>query len=308
MQTSSQRYEATRLAYLRALGVTSWLPLADKINSVHGPVFSSTNSQVLSSTQSVASSTSQLPDSQSSQSHLLQTSSSLEEAQENVDTVQAEPLSKPVFKSMPQSIGQLLVDAPADVVEDIKTIASVSDQTSAHNHTEDLDQAITPIRLSLCWYAPNVLVINEIPVQDGAAMSSSIAQLQTSIVNALGFGTQQIMPKSQIEFYWPLVPGPHGDRSLSGGQQALLYQLKRLLINKEVACVLLLGQRSEQLLPQINNLAFGSVVSVTNNFSEQSGQGDVKLLLSYSLHQLLAQPTLKVEVWQQMQGLLPTSK
>lgn len=283
--------EQDRLAYLDALGVASWLPIDGLLDS-YG-VFYSEQPIDGSEHASVA----------------------LQAVVENEPTPVVETASMPGDgpRDEPPPLGMSVAQVQeqaqqmrADLVADIGQTETA--EVKSQPITEVLEEApapivvekVAPLHLSISWYQCGVLVINELPLQDGAAMSGSLAQLQTAMINALGIGVElgakEVMPQTQAEFFWPLVPGPHGDSSKAGGTDALAYQMRKLLQDKAVTRVLLLGQRSTDLLPEVG-LEFGQVRQLPM-------WPEAKVLLTHSLHQLLKIPANKAATWRHMQPLL----
>ena len=163
---------------------------------------------------------------------------------------------------------------------------------------------IAALHLGLSWYANGVLVVNDIPAHEGATMSSPIQRLQTSIVNALRpmlkDSTRQTMPAASMEFNWPLVPGPHGDHSLTGAQSGLQYSLLKLLKEQPCSALLVMGPAAMQLLKADMSLGDSGYIELSDM--------TIPSIFSHSLHQLLAVPSLKAETWKHLQPLLLTEK
>jgi len=163
---------------------------------------------------------------------------------------------------------------------------------------------LAPLHLGLSWYSNGVLVVNDIPVQEGAAMSSPIQRLQTAIVNALRStlvdASAQAMPAVFMEFNWPLVPGPHADHSLMGAQSGLKYSLIKLLKDNSCSKLLIMGPAAIQLLKPGMTLGESTHIELPNMV--------IEAVYSHSLHQLLAVPTLKADTWQHLQSLFNAPK
>ncbi|MFQ3212402.1 MAG: hypothetical protein ACI9AH_001850 [Oceanospirillaceae bacterium] len=163
---------------------------------------------------------------------------------------------------------------------------------------------LAPLHLGLSWYSNGVLVVNDIPVQEGAAMSSPIQRLQTAIVNALRStlvdASAQAMPAVSMEFNWPLVPGPHADHSLMGAQSGLKYSLIKLLKDNSCSKLLIMGPAAIQLLKPGMTLGESAHIELPNMV--------IEAVYSHSLHQLLAVPTLKADTWQHLQSLFNAPK
>lgn len=287
--------EAARLQYLDAIGVTSWLPMANQL-STHGAVWQdASQADTVVDDQTATFSSLEKPSSQIQSTTAgtgiqagfdeppplgISAEQAKEDASQLRHNLMADSASLDVeqFVQRPQSLRPAAVSEPM-----VMTRPEVTDR-------------IEPIHLSFSWYAVGILVLNEVPLQDGAAMTSSLAQLQTAMVNALAQGGKQVMPQAQGEFHWPLIPGKHGDHSRSGAQQALTYQLNKMLTEKPVKKVMLLGQRSADLVIG-DGVEHGSIVT-----NEQ--WPDAQVLLTHSLHQLLKIPANKAEAWLHMQSLL----
>ncbi|HAW17238.1 MAG TPA: hypothetical protein DCW89_02995, partial [Oceanospirillaceae bacterium] len=163
---------------------------------------------------------------------------------------------------------------------------------------------VAALHLGLSWYANGVLVVNDIPAHEGATMSSPIQRLQTAIVNALRpmlkESTRQTMPAASMEFNWPLVPGPHGDHSLTGAQSGLQYSLVKLLKEQPCSVILVMGPAAKQLLKADMSLGDSGYIELSDM--------TIPSIFSHSLHQLLAVPSLKAETWKHLQPLLLTEK
>ena len=295
--------EAARLQYLNAMGVSSWLPLPE-CTLPTGILWQEANDLPLAN------------QADQQRQHQAQPQTGSTESLGNPDAHAMEgefapaneppPLGMSVQQAQAQAAQMrtsLLADSAnldASLAPDAKPLELQSEplaktvQTTPKSAAEG--ERIEPLHLSFSWYSVGVLVVNEVPLQDGAAMTSSLAQLQTAMVNALNLGDKQVMPQAQGEFHWPLVPGLHGDHTRSGAQAALAYQLQKLLREKSVTKVMLLGQRSADLL-MLESLVLGTV-----------GKGrhwpEAKVLLTHSLHQLLKIPSNKAEAWSHMQSLL----
>ncbi|MDP6968442.1 MAG: hypothetical protein QGG88_04935 [Gammaproteobacteria bacterium] len=278
--------EAVRLQYLAAMGITSWLPLHDRVVTT-GAVWQAKTSLSVALVEA--------PQPEAPISAVSVAEHHVEPAQSHPDhnTDQAPPLgiTAEQAKQQTRQIRDTLLQEPlaSEPVKPAVKAAMVATVPST-------DDQIEPLHLSYSWYSAGVLVVNEVPLQDGAAMTSSLAQLQTAMVNALNPSCKAVMPQSQGEFHWPLVPGLHGDHSRSGAQQALQYQLQKLLQDKPVKQVMLMGQRCAELL-------LADAVKPGTVFSDEQWPA-AQILLTHSLHQLLKIPANKAEVWTHMQPLL----
>ena len=284
--------EAARLQYLDAIGVTSWLPLAKQL-STHGAVWQDASEAVdVEDEQVVAVSA---VENTSSQVETVAVSSDMQTSFDEppplgISAEQAKEEASQLRHNLMADNASLHVEPTLQKPQ----VAPVA-EPAVPVRPQVIDR-MEPVHLSFSWYAVGVLVLNEVPLQDGAAMTSSLAQLQTAMVNALALGDKQVMPQAQGEFHWPLIPGKHGDHSRSGAQEALAYQLNKLLAEKSVTKVMLLGQRSADLIMG-DGVELGSLVT-----SEQ--WPGAQILLTHSLHQLLKIPTNKAEAWLHMQPLL----
>jgi hypothetical protein len=278
--------ESDRLAYLEAMGVASWLPIDGQLDS-YGVFYSDKPVEAVADelepllvdvddSSTAAGSTPVYADGPADEPPPL--GMSVAQVQEQAQQMRAELVA---------DMSQSEPEAKPEVKEEVAPTAPV------------VVEKIAPLHLSISWYQCGVLVVNELPLQDGAAMSGSLAQLQTAMVNALGLGAKEVMPQTQAEFFWPLVPGPHGDSSKAGGTDALAYQLSKLLQEKSVTRVMLLGERSTDLIAEAS-LGFGQVGNVAL-------WPEAKVLLTHSLHQLLKIPANKAEAWCHMQPLLASN-
>ena len=288
MNPSHPLPEAIRLQYLDAMGVSSWLPVQAGVGGA-GPVW-------------------QAQAKQDNEAPKPNTPVSVPTSPVEVDVSQharenqtATPVDEPPPLSITASAAKEQAQAMRDTLLQERVVPAtqakpvVAETVAAKPKSDDL---IEPLHLSYSWYSQGVLVINEIPLQDGAAMTASLTQLQTAMVNALK-NSKAVMPQAQGEFHWPLVPGAYGDQSQTGAQQALHYQLQKLLKDKPIQQMLLMGQRCAELLPAGINQP-GIV------FTDQQWPG-VEILMTHSLHQLLKIPANKAEAWAHMQPLLTTN-
>ncbi|MDC9720916.1 MAG: hypothetical protein PSN46_09370 [Gammaproteobacteria bacterium] len=281
METFPPLSETQRIKYLQALGVTSWLPtgklLGTECNAVLWQQEEKTDDQEwtqveaapLQAMQPVAA----VPAEEELQS----------QAQKQAVTNEARGTLKTLIKPDTQTVEPL-----------------VSKEVGSAGLASAAPERIAPMHLSLSCYTNGVVVVNDAPMQDGVAMSSPIQRLQTAIVNALtGVDAAQVMPAASIEFNWPLVPGPHGDHTLSGAKSGLLYSLSKLLQQHPCVKLLLMGPGPVRLLQPA--LAIGDNVHVELPTQPTCQAHAVS---SHSLHQLLAVPSLKAETWLHLQPLL----
>ena len=291
--------EVQRLQYLQALNVTSWLPtkplVGSQVNHVHWQALVAQVSNAPSLVEDLSCPTPELPLVSSlplqgempSQHHSINPQTQA--------TAAAEALGSLTAKMSSQHLSQVpTVDPVLSVTESVRSPLIRATQTGR----------LAPLHLGLSWYSNGVLVVNDIPVQEGAAMSSPIQRLQTAIVNtlrpALMETTLQVMPSASMEFNWPLVPGPHGDHSLMGAQSGLKYSIVKLLKDNLCSKLLVMGPAAIQLLNPEMSLGECSQIEL----SEQP----IQLVYSHSLHQLLAVPSLKEETWKHLQPLINSPK
>jgi len=270
-----QLNEPQRLQYMQALGVTSWLPKQ--------PLTGSQNNTML-------------------WQHEHEHKAAVAREPKAAPAAFEQHVEEPQSQSAPAVEIQAQAQAVALALGGLVTTAKVApvsapevpiDNGATASH-ESVD--VAPMHLALSWYTTGVLVVNDVPVQEGAAMSSPIQRLQTSIVNALVSGGSQTMPSATVEFNWPLVPGPHGDHSLVGAKSGLTYSLIKLLQDKTCHQLLLMGPAAAQLLRP--ELVLGGLSKLN------VGSRSMALVYSHSLHQLLAVPSLKAETWAHLQPLL----
>ncbi|MGB2517050.1 MAG: hypothetical protein ACPIA3_04265 [Pseudomonadales bacterium] len=288
MNPSHPLPEAIRLQYLDAMGVSSWLPVQASVGGA-GPIWQAQAKQVNEALK---------PNTQVSVS---KSAIEVDTSQHAMEKQTATPVDEPpplgITATAAQEQAQAMRDSllQENMVPETKTKPVVAETVAAKPKSDDL---IEPLHLSYSWYSEGVLVINEIPLQDGAAMTASLAQLQTAMVNALK-NSKAVMPQAQGEFHWPLVPGAHGDQTQTGAQQALHYQLQKLLKDKPIQQMLLMGQRCAELLP-------AGINQPSKVFTDKQWPG-VQILMTHSLHQLLKIPANKAEAWAHMQPLLATN-
>jgi len=304
--------EAQRLQYLQALGVTSWLPtqplVGSQANDVHwqeavvqacnGPSGSD-----LSYVSSVPPAVPSLSEEAPVPSPPLQSEGDSQQQEAIIPQIQAaavaEALGSLTAKMSSQHLSQhLSKSSKAD--SSLSAAEIVPSRPVMPPHTDRL----APLHLGLSWYSNGILVVNDIPVQEGAAMSSPIQRLQTAIVNtlrpALAETSMQVMPAASMEFNWPLVPGPHGDHSLIGAQSGLKYSLIKLLKDNSCSKLLVMGPAAIQLLKPEMSLGESSHIELS--------ELPIQVVYSHSLHQLLAVPSLKEETWKHLQPLLNAPK
>jgi hypothetical protein len=294
MNLSHPLPEAIRLQYLDAMGVSSWLPVQAGVGGA-GPVWQAQAKQDNEAPKPITP--------VSVPASPVEVDVSQDATEKQTATPADEPPPIGITASAAKEQAQAMRDSLLQETLLQKTMVpatqakpAVAETVAAKPKSDDL---IEPMHLSYSWYSEGVLVINEIPLQDGAAMTASLAQLQTAMVNALK-NSKAVMPQAQGEFHWPLVPGAHGDQSQTGAQQALHYQLQKLLKDKPIQQMLLMGQRCAELLPAGINQP-GKV------YTDKQWPG-VQILMTHSLHQLLKIPANKAEAWAHMQPLLTTNE
>ena len=316
MLTYPSLEEVQRLQYLQALGVTSWLPtgplVASQVNTCQwqplgvqeseGAAHSNAlNVSVLGSTVSSSPRDSALAP---SAVQSVANAANQEVNQEvNAQQMQAEAVAQALGALDPtihqpddSQVSQQRELAKQASVALPATVASMPMPAMVINADR-----LAPIHLGLSWYSNGVLVVNDIPVQEGAAMSSPIQRLQTAIVNALRpistDTSAQVMPAASMEFNWPLVPGPHADHSLTGAQSGLKYSIIKLLKENSCSKLLIMGPAAIQLLKPDMTLGETAYIELAD--------GPIQSVYSHSLHQLLAVPSLKSDTWQHLQPLIP---
>ena len=284
--------EPQRLQYLQTLGITSWLPTdslpGSKVNDVYWcEAAAQSTIQILEPILPVASA---LPLLTSQSAGLVNESVVQKDSATSALSILTQKADKPHI------VSTLLKLDTKQRSDEIAPVAVKSKLTMRADR-------LAPLHLGLSWYNNGVLVVNDIPVQEGAAMSSPIQRLQTAIVNAMGFEVEgasvEIMPAASMEFNWPLVPGPHADHSLVGAQSGLKYSLIKLIKDNQCNKILVMGPAAMKLLePQ---MILGEISEI-----DLFGTG-VQSVYSHSLHQLLAVPSLKKEAWSHLKSLIYTS-
>jgi hypothetical protein len=303
--------ETSRLQYLQALGVSSWLPtkplVGSHVNDVlwQDAVLQESNSSLVSDTPMssvMAPVALPLP---SDSVHSTATSSvhSQDHAQ------QLEPIDPKVqAAAVAEALGALTATSSnlhrskppiAPLVQTPDSVSSTSKGIGQRPTATANADRLAPLHLGLSSYSNGVVVVNDIPVQEGAAMSSPIQRLQTAIVNALrstlADTSTQIMPAASMEFNWPLVPGPHADHSLMGAQSGLKYSLIKLLQDNACSRLLVMGPAAIQLLKPDMTLGESGPIQLFDM--------TIQSVYSHSLHQLLAVPSLKADTWEHLQPL-----
>ena len=316
MLTYPSLEEVQRLQYLQALGVTSWLPtgplVASQVNSCQWQPLgvqesegaghsNALNVSVLGS--SVSSSPRDSALAPSAVQSVANAANQEVNQEVNAQQMQAEAVAQALGALDPtihqpddSQVSQQRELAKQASVALPATVASMPMPAMVINADR-----LAPIHLGLSWYSNGVLVVNDIPVQEGAAMSSPIQRLQTAIVNALRpistDTSAQVMPAASMEFNWPLVPGPHADHSLTGAQSGLKYSIIKLLKENSCSKLLIMGPAAIQLLKP--NMTLGETAYI------ELADGPIQSVYSHSLHQLLAVPSLKSDTWQHLQPLIP---
>lgn len=316
MLTYPSLEEVQRLQYLQALGVTSWLPtgplVASQVNTCQwqplgvqeseGAAHSNAlNVSVLGS--SVSSSPRDSALAPSAVQSVANAANQEVNQEVNAQQMQAEAVAQALGALDPtihqpddSQVSQQRELAKQASVALPATVASMPMPAMVINADR-----LAPIHLGLSWYSNGVLVVNDIPVQEGAAMSSPIQRLQTAIVNALRpistDTSAQVMPAASMEFNWPLVPGPHADHSLTGAQSGLKYSIIKLLKENSCSKLLIMGPAAIQLLKPDMTLGETAYIELAD--------GPIQSVYSHSLHQLLAVPSLKSDTWQHLQPLIP---
>ena len=317
MVTYPSLEEVQRLQYLKALGITSWLPTRSLVESqANAVLWQQENSRSLVSEKSGPTEIAPIASvllAAAKESVVLPVTLLAKESQ-NFDLSQEQALIP----------GQIQAAAVAGVLHSLSSLPETMEYTTApqklkvqlqSDRTQLISESlpsspslasnwIAALHLGLSWYDNGVLVVNDIPAHEGATMSSPIHRLQTAIVNALRpmlkESTRQTMPASSMEFNWPLVPGPHGDHSLTGAQCGLQYSLLKLLKEQPCSALLVMGPVAMQLLKDDMSLGDSGYIELS----------DMKIpsIFSHSLHQLLAVPSLKAETWKHLQPLLLMDK
>ena len=316
MLTYPSLEEVQRLQYLQALGVTSWLPtgplVASQVNSCQWQPLGVQESEGAARSNALnvsvlGSSVSSSPRDSALAPSAVQSvanAANQEVNQEvNAQQMQAEAVAQALGALDPtihqpddSQVSQQRELAKQASVALPATVASMPMPAMVVNADR-----LAPIHLGLSWYSNGVLVVNDIPVQEGAAMSSPIQRLQTAIVNALRpistDTSAQVMPAASMEFNWPLVPGPHADHSLTGAQSGLKYSIIKLLKENSCSKLLIMGPAAIQLLKPDMTLGETAYIELAD--------GPIQSVYSHSLHQLLAVPSLKSDTWQHLQPLIP---
>jgi hypothetical protein len=316
MLTYPSLEEVQRLQYLQALGVTSWLPtgplVASQVNTCQWQPLGVQESEDASHSNALnvsvlGSSVSSSPRDSALAPSAVQSvanAANQEVNQEvNAQQMQAEAVAQ-ALGALDPTIHQP-DDSQVSQQRELAKQASVALPAAVASMPMPAmvinADRLAPIHLGLSWYSNGVLVVNDIPVQEGAAMSSPIQRLQTAIVNALRpistDTSAQVMPAASMEFNWPLVPGPHADHSLTGAQSGLKYSIIKLLKENSCSKLLIMGPAAIQLLKPDMTLGETAYIELAD--------GPIQSVYSHSLHQLLAVPSLKSDTWQHLQPLIP---
>jgi hypothetical protein len=316
MLTYPSLEEVQRLQYLQALGVTSWLPtgplVASQVNTCQWQPLGVQESEDAAHSNALnvsvlGSSVSSSPrDSALAPSAVQSVANAVNQEvnqEVNAQQMQAEAIAQ-ALGSLDATIHQP-DDSQVSQQRELAKQASVALPAAVASMPMPAmvinADRLAPIHLGLSWYSNGVLVVNDIPVQEGAAMSSPIQRLQTAIVNALRpistDTSAQVMPAASMEFNWPLVPGPHADHSLTGAQSGLKYSIIKLLKENSCSKLLIMGPAAIQLLKPDMTLGETAYIELAD--------GPIQSVYSHSLHQLLAVPSLKSDTWQHLQPLIP---
>ena len=312
MLTYPSLEEVQRLQYLQALGVTSWLPtgplVASQVNTCQWQPLGVQESEGAAHSHALnvsvlGSSVSSSPRDAALAPSAVQSVANAANQEVNAQQMQAEAVAQ-ALGALDPTIHQP-DDSQVSQQRELAKQASVALPAAVASMpmpamVVNADR-LAPIHLGLSWYSNGVLVVNDIPVQEGAAMSSPIQRLQTAIVNALRpistDTSAQVMPAASMEFNWPLVPGPHADHSLTGAQSGLKYSIIKLLKENSCSKLLIMGPAAIQLLK--SDMTLGETAYI------ELADGPIQSVYSHSLHQLLAVPSLKSDTWQHLQPLIP---
>ena len=302
--------ETSRLQYLQALGVSSWLPtkplVGSQVNGVlwQDALLQESNDPLVSDTLvSSAMAPVALPVSSKAALDSISSAatSSVHAPDHAIDPkVQAAVVAE-ALGALTATNSNLHRSKPpvAPLVQTPETVSSTLKGIGQRPTTTANTDRLAPLHLGLSWYSNGVVVVNDIPVQEGAAMSSPIQRLQTAIVNALrstlADTSTQIMPAASMKFNWPLVPGPHADHSLMGAQSGLKYSLIKLLQDNTCSKLLVMGPAAIQLLKPDMTLGESGPIQLFDM--------TIQSVYSHSLHQLLAVPSLKADTWKHLQPL-----
>ena len=303
--------ETSRLQYLQAVGVSSWLPtkplVGSHVNDLlwQDAVLQESNSSLVSDTPMSSVMVPVALPLPSDSVHSTATSSvhSQDHAQ------QLEPIDPKVqAAAVAEALGALTATSSnlhrskppiAPLVQTPDSVSSTSKGIGQRPMITTNAERLAPLHLGLSSYSNGVVVVNDIPVQEGGAMSSPIQRLQTAIVNALrstlADTSTQIMPAASMKFNWPLVPGPHADHSLMGAQSGLKYSLIKLLQDNACSRLLVMGPAAIQLLKPDMTLGESGPIQLFDM--------TIQSVYSHSLHQLLAVPSLKADTWKHLQPL-----
>jgi hypothetical protein len=302
--------ETSRLQYLQALGVSSWLPtkplVGSQVNGVlwQDALLQESNDPLVSDTL-VSSAMAPVALPVSSKAALDSISSAATSSVHAPDHAIAPKVQAAVVA---EALGALTATNSnlhrskppvAPLVQTPETVSSTLKGIGQRPTTTANTDRLAPLHLGLSWYSNGVMVVNDIPVQEGAAMSSPIQRLQTAIVNALRSTlldtSAQVMPAASMEFNWPLVPGPHADHSFMGAQSGLKYSLIKLLQDNACSRLLVMGPAAIQLLKPDMTLGESGPIQLFDM--------TIQSVYSHSLHQLLAVPSLKADTWTHLQPL-----
>jgi len=302
--------EISRLQYLQALGVSSWLPTKPLVGSqVNGVLWQyallqESNDPLVSDTLvSSAMAPVALPvSSKAALDSISSAATSSVHAQDHAidPKVQAAVVAEALGALTATNSNLHRSKSPvAPLVQMPETVSSTLKGLGQRPTTTANTDRLAPLHLGLSWYSNGVVVVNDIPVQEGAAMSSPIQRLQTAIVNALRSTlldtSAQVMPAASMEFNWPLVPGPHADHSFMGAQSGLKYSLIKLLQDNTCSKLLVMGPAAIQLLKPDMILGESGPIQLFDM--------TIQSVYSHSLHQLLAVPSLKADTWTHLQPL-----
>jgi hypothetical protein len=302
--------ETSRLQYLQALGVSSWLPtkplVGSQVNGVlwQDAVRQESNDALVSDTlvSSVMVPVALPVSSKAALDSISSAATSSVHAQDHAidPKVQAAVVAE-ALGALTATNSNLHRSKPpvAPIVQTPETMSSTLKGIGQRPTTTANTDRLAPLHLGLSWYSNGVVVVNDIPVQEGAAMSSPIQRLQTAIVNALRSTlldtSAQVMPAASMEFNWPLVPGPHADHSFMGAQSGLKYSLIKLLQDNACSRLLVMGPAAIQLLKPDMTLGESGPIQLFDM--------TIQSVYSHSLHQLLAVPSLKADTWTHLQPL-----
>jgi hypothetical protein len=277
--------ELKRQAYLRTMGIQAYFPRVVLQGAKPSPVYDMSADKQLEPTaiELAEGVDNEAVDNQEIGNKKL----------DNLDAINAlrsRPLSRRAVNVAPTETPRKDVAEPSQV-DDKKQVSKTPPMQTESEVAQDSE-----LRFDLHYFKINekLAVINEVPHQAAEQVNKESLILMTAILKALGqdIGDQRLQAES---FSWPLAagysmknpPAIEAAKALSGFLQM------RQEVDGFANLLVFAGQVEEVLLSQAPD-------SSVRDFQCDKGYF---ITVTSSLHSMLAVPSLKKEVWQQLQAL-----